>query len=183
MNGLAMLTPWSTSGGAKTNQSDVKPQPTTSTTTTTNQQPTPTMSLSGNHEYRDFMEKLAEANVGEYIDLPMIAVMGDTSSGKSSLLSMISTVELPSSDKLTTRCPTLLDMTKSTEKRAEVSIQWKDGTKGKHFNPIEIGASNWDQLTESIRKAQEFIIKATGKEVSRNVVRVKMFGPECEDLS
>ncbi|CAJ1941428.1 unnamed protein product, partial [Cylindrotheca closterium] len=39
----------------------------------------------GNEAYRAFMNKLAQCNVDQYVDLPMIAVMGDTSSGKSSL--------------------------------------------------------------------------------------------------
>jgi hypothetical protein len=45
-------------------------------------------SLAGNEEIRSFMDKLtATSNVAKYVNLPMIAVMGDTSSGKSSLLS------------------------------------------------------------------------------------------------
>ena len=61
--------------------------------------------LEGYERYRQFMDRLTECNVDDYIDLPMIAVMGDTSSGKSSLLSNISLVDLPSADSLTTRCP------------------------------------------------------------------------------
>ena len=38
--------------------------------------------LQGNERYRAFMEKLSETNVDRHVDLPMIAVMGDTSSGK-----------------------------------------------------------------------------------------------------
>lgn len=59
-------------------------------------------SLQGYEKYRQFIDSLNENNVDEYIDLPTIAVMGDTSSGKSSLLSNISLVELPSNDNLTT---------------------------------------------------------------------------------
>ena len=70
-----------------------------------------TMSLQGNEEIRAFMDKLtATTDVSKYIDLPMIAVMGDTSSGKSSLLSSLSAVELPSASELTTRCPIMLQM-------------------------------------------------------------------------
>ena len=41
--------------------------------------------LAGYEDYHSFMDKLTEAGVDDYIDLPMIAVMGDTSSGKSSV--------------------------------------------------------------------------------------------------
>ena len=61
-----------------------------------------TKQLEGYERYRQFMDRLTESNVDDYIDLPMIAVMGDTSSGKSSLLSNISLVDLPSADCLTT---------------------------------------------------------------------------------
>jgi interferon-induced GTP-binding protein Mx1 len=72
------------------------------------------MDLPGNALIRDFMDKLtALTNVSKYVELPMIAVMGDTSSGKSSLLSSISLVELPSSSELTTRCPIMLRMSQS----------------------------------------------------------------------
>ena len=37
--------------------------------------------LEGNEGYRHFIDRLSESNVDEYVDLPMIAVMGDTSSG------------------------------------------------------------------------------------------------------
>jgi len=52
--------------------------------------------------------------LGDYIELPQIAVMGDTSSGKSSLLSAIAGYLLfPSNNELTTRCPTRLRMENS----------------------------------------------------------------------
>ena len=38
-------------------------------------------SLEGNEDYRKFVDKLSECGVDKYVDLPMIAVMGDTSSG------------------------------------------------------------------------------------------------------
>ena len=83
-------------------------------------------SLAGNDEIRQFLDQLTSfTNISQYIELPMIAVMGDTSSGKSSLLSQISGIELPSSHQLTTRCPILLQMTKADEKEATVNVQWR----------------------------------------------------------
>ena len=38
--------------------------------------------LEGNEQYRTFIDSLVEANVDRHVELPMIAVMGDTSSGK-----------------------------------------------------------------------------------------------------
>ena len=64
--------------------------------------------------YRNFIDSLHSNDLGAYIELPQIAVMGDTSSGKSSVLSAIAGYLLfPSSSVLTTRCPTRLRMENS----------------------------------------------------------------------
>ena len=150
--------------------------------------PSDEAALQGNEEYREFIDKLTDSNVDKYVDLPMIAVMGDTSSGKSSLLSMLSAIELPSSDELTTRCPIMLKMARSETKLARVEVIWKDKPSGKsdediHF-PIEnIDASSWENLTEAIARAQQHIVKASGKEVARDVVSVKLESPSCENLT
>jgi ABC-type antimicrobial peptide transport system ATPase subunit len=91
--------------------------------------------------YRKFVDALYAEGFGDDIKLPQIAVMGDTSSGKSSLLSMLSGIEFPSSDKLTTRCPTRLHMKKdrsgSNAFYAKVDIYWRGSykDKGKPFKP------------------------------------------------
>ena len=61
----------------------------------------------------------------QWVSLPTIAVLGDTSSGKSSLLSQLSgLVELPSSHELTTKCPTELQMRYSSNRQATIDIHW-----------------------------------------------------------
>ena len=144
--------------------------------------------LEGNELYREFMDKLASANLDQHVNLPMFAVMGDTSSGKSSLLSAIAEIELPSSDKLTTRCPILLQMKACTERMATVSVTWKDPPVHKSaseitFPPRSVDDVSWNDLTGHIAAAQEHIVKVSGKEVARDVVSVKLAGPRCEDLT
>jgi hypothetical protein len=144
--------------------------------------------LDGYDDYRAFMDKLAVTNVDKYIDLPMIAVMGDTSSGKRSLLSSISMIELPSSDELTTRCPIMLRMNRADKRTAMVEVKWKDIPKGKTedeiaFKPQVVNESNWAELTKCIAAAQLHIIKLSGKEVAHDVVSVKVASPHCEDLT
>jgi len=48
---------------------------------------------------RMFMETLQKNQLGNVVDLPQIVVVGDTSAGKSSLLTAISTIEFPSNNK------------------------------------------------------------------------------------
>jgi hypothetical protein len=114
--------------------------------------------------------------------------MGDTSSGKSSLLTSISMVELPSASELTTRCPIRLRMKLSDERSARVSVQWKkppSNESGKELAfPVKIIAEDeWAKLPDAIAEAQRHIIDITGKEVASDVVEVEITGPQCEDLT
>ncbi|EJK70654.1 hypothetical protein THAOC_07967 [Thalassiosira oceanica] len=138
--------------------------------------------LQGYERYHQFMDKLKESNVDKYVDLPMIAVMGDTSSGKSSLLSNISEIELPSADVLTTRCPIMLKM---HHRSARVKITWKDKPEGTSvdFTPVEISESSWSDITNAISAAQTHIVEKSGKEVARDIVSVDLHGPNCENLT
>ena len=141
--------------------------------------------LEGYERYREFMDRLTENNVDEYIALPMIAVMGDTSSGKSSLLSNISLIELPSNDNLTTRCPIMLKMHNASDRSAKVKVSWKDkpDCQGVDFDEIHISEENWHSITSAVADAQAHIIRKTGKEVARDVVSVEIRGPHCQDLT
>jgi GTPase SAR1 family protein len=143
-------------------------------------------SLDGNEHIRLFMDKLtATTNVAQYVNLPMIAVMGDTSSGKSSLLSSISGVELPSASELTTRCPIMLQMKKADKCSAQVSVNLKNPKKNeiKAFETRFIAEDKWATITEAIRAAQDYIIQSTGKQVANDIVSVQVNGPFCEDLT
>lgn len=142
-------------------------------------------SLEGYEQYRSFMDKLATSGVDDYIDLPMIAVMGDTSSGKSSLLSNISNVELPSSSTLTTRCPIRLQMRNDAVRTAVVRVVWKDRPRGEDadFPERTVVEEDWDEITNVIAEAQGHIIEKSGKAVARDVVCVDMKGPHCENLT
>ena len=138
--------------------------------------------LEGYERYRQFMDRLTESNVDDHINLPMIAVMGDTSSGKSSLLSSISLVDLPSADCLTTRCPIMLKMHYATSRSASVKVSWKNKVVGE-FVERKIGENNWSDITGAIADAQAYIIDTSGKEVSRDIVSVDVYGPQCENLT
>jgi len=146
--------------------------------------------LDGNQEYHRFFTKsneLLQTNVSDHVFLPTIASMGDTSCGKSSVLSGLTNIELPSSDKLTTRCPVMLQMRHSETKSETVSINWKtiDPTKEKatKFKPKTVNESNWSELTSIIAQAQTHIVEVTGKEVARDVVSVELQGPDCVNLT
>jgi GTPase Era involved in 16S rRNA processing len=117
----------------------------------------------------------------------MIAVMGDTSSGKSSLLSSIALVELPSSSELTTRCPIVLNMSKGNIRSAIVSVKSCElnarNTKIAVYSPKTIVNENWATLPSVISDAQKYNTSNCTSSVSRDMVVVKVVGPDYEDLT
>ena len=122
--------------------------------------------LEGYEKYREFMDRLTENNVDEYIPLPMIAVMGDTSSGKSSLLSNMSLIELPSNDNLTTRCPIMLKMHSQASRSAKVKVLWKnkpDGGKEVEFEEVQIGEEDWHSITMQLLPPKLTLLARLGR--------------------
>jgi len=60
----------------------------------------------------ELAEDLTELSLDKHLSVPQIAVMGDQSSGKSSVLEALSGVPFPRGTGLVTRCPTRLIMRK-----------------------------------------------------------------------
>lgn len=71
----------------------------------------------------DLSDSLRKIGVHKKLPIPQIAVMGDQSSGKSSVLEAISGVPFPRGSGLVTRCPTMVIMSKGANWRAEVSTR------------------------------------------------------------
>ena len=61
------------------------------------------------------------------LNLPTIAVVGDQSSGKSSVLEALSGIELPRGQNIVTRCPLVLRMCNSDKEEPVVRIKTKLG--------------------------------------------------------
>ncbi|KAL7560235.1 hypothetical protein ACA910_022544 [Epithemia clementina (nom. ined.)] len=151
--------------------------------------------LEGNEEYhhfiqqiRTFIDRMMVCGLDKYIALPMIAVMGDTSSGKSALLSNTAEIELPSAHTLTTRCPIMIKMKTSDTWSAKISVKLRQGTanggeNATDFNDINLDKNGWSRIRESIALAQDFILRTTRKQVARDVVDVEIHAPYCVDLT
>ena len=156
-----------------------------------------TSALPGCEGWREFTDALAAGGVDAHVDLPAIAVMGDTSSGKSSLLSSLGLVELPTADALTTRCPVRLRLRRAEARRATVRVVWKgdrappdadgggEGDAPESFVPRTVTEERWEDVSGLIAEAQRHVLaRAGGREVARDAqVCVELTGPQCEDLT
>ncbi|KIW34052.1 uncharacterized protein PV07_00854 [Cladophialophora immunda] len=68
------------------------------------------------------IDRLYELRLDQYISLPVLAVVGDQSSGKSSVLEGLTGLPLPRDSGLCTRFPTQIVFKRSQARRIEVSI-------------------------------------------------------------
>ena len=149
--------------------------------------------MNADTDMRTFIDRLHSEGVDRYISLPEIAVMGDTSSGKSSLLSALSGIPLPANDKLTTRCPLRLRMEKSDECRATIGIKWhadssykSDEEYLKHLSVKGKDSSRkhfLKKITEEIVKAQDSIIEKCKNEIAQDVIEVNYYSADASDLT
>ena len=66
-------------------------------------------------ETLNLLEDIRKMTEGEKLQLPQICVIGDQSSGKSSLLSSISGLKFPEASKTCTKCPIIVNMRRGNE--------------------------------------------------------------------
>lgn len=68
------------------------------------------------------IDKLFACNVGEYVDLPQLVVVGDQSSGKSSVLEALTNLPFPRESGLCTRFATQIVFRRAPEAHMSVSV-------------------------------------------------------------
>jgi interferon-induced GTP-binding protein Mx1 len=78
---------------------------------------------------REIIDSFRSIGLDKYLALPQVVSMGDTSSGKSSVLSALSGITFPSSDRITTRCPTELILSTGDEFKGNVRLRRSDRQK------------------------------------------------------
>ena len=74
------------------------------------------------------IDKIFACGVGQYVDLPQLVVVGDQSSGKSSVLAGLSGLPFPRDSTLCTRFATQIIFRRSDQTSVAVSILPKDAS-------------------------------------------------------
>ena len=123
-----------------------------------------------NHNTKEWIDKWTASGLSNYVSLPMICVLGDTSSGKSSVLSSLLGLELPSASTLTTKCPVLVQMkrvssnhnnnSKPPGARAKVGIQWHKRVHGLRESPRKHKRSIEQKMARIEKQVEEMKTKA-----------------------
>lgn len=122
----------------------------------------------------DLIDSLRALGVEQDLALPAIAVIGDQSSGKSSVLEALSGVALPRGTGIVTRCPLVLRMKKLAQ-----DDEWR--AKVSYLNE-ELELSEASQVEEEIEKAQN-TIAGTGLGISDELISLEVSSPSVPDLT
>ncbi|TGJ86876.1 hypothetical protein E0Z10_g1904 [Xylaria hypoxylon] len=130
----------------------------------------------------DTIDDLRELQVGEIVNLPQIIVVGDQSSGKSSVLEAISGLPFPTKGDICTRFATELVIRRAPETKIDVRINTAESGSPQLFHRTTFRK---DTLPEIIREATNKMGIRLGstKAFSRDVLRVEVASPHVPSLT
>ncbi|KAH8900811.1 dynamin family protein [Thozetella sp. PMI_491] len=134
----------------------------------------------------DTIDSLRELGLGRRVDLPQIIVVGDQSTGKSSVLESLSRMPFPSEEGICTRFPTELKLRTSKETRVNVSIQYTEKSESELADdrqpPFRKSGFDRDALPEFIKEAKDRM--KIGKDgFSNDILRVEIYSPDVDSLT
>eukprot|EP00808_Paulinella_micropora_P017561 g56944.t1 len=129
-------------------------------------------------------------DAGDMVALPQIAVVGDTSAGKSSVLSALSGFEFPSAAEICTRCPIQLRLSRKTQLRVEMGLQASPSDTNGKGSPDQKQEA-WETfatLEEASKQVKGLMDRAALNSskthgFSRTMVVISAEGPDMPDLT
>ncbi|XP_074955666.1 interferon-induced GTP-binding protein Mx-like isoform X2 [Phalacrocorax aristotelis] len=122
----------------------------------------------------DLIDSLRALGIEKDLALPAIAVIGDQSSGKSSVLEALSGIALPRGNGIVTRCPLELKL-----KRIPATQAWK----GKiYYRNISTELQNASEVERAIREAQD-VVAGTRGAISGELISLEIRSPDVPDLT
>ncbi|WYZ39993.1 hypothetical protein EsH8_IV_000334 [Colletotrichum jinshuiense] len=129
----------------------------------------------------DAANKLSSLGVSRIANIPQIIVVGDQSSGKSSVLEAISHVNFPAQGGICTRFATELVLQPGSQ-CVTASVQFADSTKPPY--PLQVASFDQDEIKKTIRSATENMgLSDTGCNFSKDVLRVEIQAPDIYPLT
>jgi GTPase SAR1 family protein len=137
----------------------------------------------------DQVDKLRECGVDEYIDLPQIVVVGDQSSGKSSILEALTNIPFPRKSVKCTRFATQIRLRRAVQVRRIVRIQPHNDctpTERVLLSTFEEEISDEHDFDTIFQRAMDAIFPKGGKNprfLSRNTLSIEVSGPEQPHLT
>ncbi|NXE93086.1 MX protein, partial [Menura novaehollandiae] len=122
----------------------------------------------------DLIDSLRALGIEKDLSLPAIAVIGDQSSGKSSVLEALSGVALPRGNGIVTRCPLELKL-----KRLPHTQAWQGKIR---YRNVALELRNASEVDRAIRQAQD-VVAGPGGAISGELISLEIRSPDVPDLT
>lgn len=142
------------------------------------------------HALLDIIDNSRELQVGEIVNPPQIIVVGDQSSGKSSVLEAISRVPFPVKSRLCTLFATELILRRGSEFKGDVRIQYGNtssmfGRPERSIQPFRKTNFNINDLPDIVNEAKEHmgIGVGTSKVFSEDILVVEVTSPDIYPMT
>lgn len=137
-----------------------------------------------------FLDELQDLNIAHtQLPVPQIAVFGDQSSGKSSLLESISGIPFPKGTGLVTKCPTRITMTNTSSSSGGASSTWQ----ARISLPSHIDTSSHPDILRTVHipaelstilaDASNLITANSHNGFSKDAIHVHVQSPDTPDLT
>ncbi|RXN28941.1 Mx [Labeo rohita] len=127
----------------------------------------------------DLVDSLRSLGVEKDLNLPAIAVIGDQSSGKSSVLEALSGVALPRGTGIVTRCPLVLKLKKVTKDATwHGSLSYKDQIK-ELKDPTEIE----NAVLNGLYFNAQIVLAGKGEGISHEMITLEIQSSDVPDLT
>lgn len=132
-------------------------------------------------EERALVDRLRALGLERFVSLPQLVVVGDTSSGKSSLLSALSGIAFPSSSGLTTRCATQLALTRCDHVHGTARlVRASRSVAGDGDQVCEV--KRLEDVPQIIEKFTAVLV-GEGQEISDDHIEIDVGGPLLPNLT
>ncbi|GKZ37936.1 hypothetical protein AbraIFM66950_009799 [Aspergillus brasiliensis] len=142
------------------------------------------------------VDKLREKNIGKHVPLPQLLVVGDQSSGKSSLLASLTKIPFPRDLELCTRYATQITSGREAESSVDICIIPSGDASAEHkknlrnFRKKLRGVENlrmeFSAILEEVNHSMGIRSNLSSKEgsvFSKDVLRIELCGPEEDYLT
>lgn len=129
----------------------------------------------------DAIDDLRKHGIDRFVDLPQIIVVGDQSSGKSSVLEAISRVRFPVKDGLCTRFATELVLRTDSQTKVDVRVL-PHSVLDKPTPPFDERSFNKDDLPRIVEEAKKKILENDAG-FSEDVLRIEIRSPDVPHLT
>lgn len=127
----------------------------------------------------DVYDKLNDLLKSEKIEIPKIVVVGDQSSGKSSVLESITGISLPRGENTVTKCPIIIQL-RTAENDMEYALISFDKKNGDKLKSDKLDIKN---LEKEIRSYQEELLKERGLQMTLDPLTLNVFIKNAPNLT